>query len=277
MKEELKVLIKTSRPISWIILPSIFVAAFTISGAQWSYMATAQLILLSFPYSLYMYGINDIYDFKSDKMNPRKNSVQGIKLNPKYHQLIKKFSAAAVLLLFISSLFTLNPYNIFAVILGTLITYIYSVPPFRIKNRPPFDSIINGVGYVIVPAILGTSFGGTLLDVPAKFYFIALSAAGIHAFTTILDYTVDKKAGDTTFAIAFGKRTAAVFALSTFIITLIFAGIQTTMINYFLIICIMCSAAAAIKPSEKFALKLAKIIYVSFVITTIVYLYGILV
>ena len=85
-------LIKTSRPIYWLIQPLIFTVCLFYSGADLNYISIIQLILLSFPLSLIIYGINDIYDFESDQINPRKRLVNGIVLKQENHKRIKTVS-----------------------------------------------------------------------------------------------------------------------------------------------------------------------------------------
>ena len=84
------VLLKTSRPIGWIIAPLVFLVGLSYSGADLSFLPILQMLLLSFPYCLFVYGINDVYDYESDKLNPRKKFIEGVKLKPIHHPLIKK-------------------------------------------------------------------------------------------------------------------------------------------------------------------------------------------
>ncbi|RLE42146.1 hypothetical protein DRJ48_04125, partial [Candidatus Woesearchaeota archaeon] len=182
-----------------------------------------------------MYGINDFYEFESDKRNPRKGSVEGAKLNPRRHSYIKHAALICASLIILSSLATLNPTNILGMAIMMFFSYFYSAPPLRLKTKPPLDSFSNGFIYVLGPVLMGFGFGKSILDVPLKGYLIVLGAMGVHAFSTIMDYTADKKAGDRTFAVTFGKRAAALFALTTLLVALIFGNFHTPAIRYFII------------------------------------------
>lgn len=91
---------------------------------------------------------------------------------------------------------------------------------------------------------------------------------GVHAFTSIGDYTVDKKMGEKTFAVAFGKRAAALFTSLVFTLTLLFSGIKTAMFNHYFVLCATLPLIIFIYPSEKMAISFSKLMYVGFIITT---------
>jgi 4-hydroxybenzoate polyprenyltransferase len=95
---------------------------------------------------------------------------------------------------------------------------------------------------------------------------------GIHSFSTVMDYTIDKKVGDKTFAVVFGKRAASVFALVLFISTLMFSKIGRASINYYVAFCSLLFLIALIFPSERLAFLLFKLIFIGFVVTAVIFL-----
>ncbi|MBT4334862.1 UbiA family prenyltransferase [bacterium] len=266
-------LIKTSRPIYWLIQPLIFTVCLFYSGADLNYISIIQLILLSFPLSLIIYGINDIYDFESDQINPRKRLVNGIVLKQENHKRIKTVSYILIAILIISSIITLNIENIISMIVLLFFIYFYSAPPIRFKERPPLDSLANIFIYIIPPAFLGYSFGSSIFDFDYKIYVAALCLAAFFIFSTIMDYTPDKKAGDKTFSVLYGKRIAALVSLIITILVYIFANFNTQLINYYLLLCITLYLIILIKPNEKLASIFFKIIYFCFYIIAFYFLY----
>lgn len=262
------ILIKISRPIGWITAPLVFSIGLFYSGAKLSPLPLLQILLLSFPYCILLYGINDIYDYKSDTLNPRKTSI---KLDPRYHFIVKRASLFVGLLLITSSFLTLNLSNIISIIWLIFFSYYYSAPPLRFKERPPLDSFSNGALFFIVFSI-GWSFGRGVSDIPAKIYFVSGCVMGIHSFSTVMDYTIDKEVGDKTFAVIFGKRAASVFALVLFVSTLIFSKIGRASINYYIAFCSLLFLIASIFPKEKLAFLLFKLIFVGFIITALIFL-----
>ena len=269
--DKLKLLVGVSRPISWIILPLIFVFGMLVSGAKLTFLPLLQIALLSFPYSLIIYGINDVYDYESDKRNQRKNSMWGLILNPNYYSLIMRSSIVSAVAIFLSSLITLNMLNIIVMIIALFLAYAYSAPPLRLKTKPPLDSITNGA-YFIVPFLLGASFGKFPSHLLIKIIWITLSVMGLHAFSTIMDYSADKKAGDVTFAVKFGKRTAAAVFFVVSFCALLFGGFGFFMLNYYLLFCASLALIELLFPSEKLATLFFKLLFVAFFITAILFL-----
>jgi|TARA_Y100000310_G_scaffold329278_1_gene398810 4-hydroxybenzoate polyprenyltransferase len=271
MIEELKLLVKTSRPILWIVLPLLFLGGVFVSGARMTQLVILQLVLLTFPISLLGYGINDIYDYETDKLNKRKGGIEGVKLEKGNNWLVKKTALIMAGLLFLSALLTWNITNIAGMSLLLFFSYFYSAPPLRFKEKPPLDSFSNGIIYLFAPFLLGFSFAGSIIAVPLKVYLMALGVMGFHAFTTIADYTADKEAGQKTFAIVFGKRTAALVAFLILIAT--FFAVSWSLIPIiFMSFCAIIFVISLIYPSEKLVLKLIKIIYLVFIIAAIPYL-----
>ncbi len=272
MNEKLSVLLKTSRPVFWPVLPLVFLAGMKFADAQFSTIAVIQAILLSFPYCLFLYGINDVFDYHSDIINPRKTKQQiyGIVLEKKYRKLVIRLSMffAGIMLAF--SILTLNISNIIAMVTLLIFSYTYSASPLRTKTKPPFDSIWNGIFYFLAPFALGFSFGRPLLELTPKAFLIALAMAGYHALSTIGDYEVDKKAGDKTIAVAFGKRTTAIIAATCFLLAFIF--IQTAIVKYTLLLITLSGFALIINPSIKLAAIFAKLTYLVFLAVSIVYI-----
>ncbi len=270
--KNISILIKTSRPLSWILAPMVFLMGLLASGGELSFLSAIQGFLLAFPYCILLYGINDVYDYKSDMLNPRKNLVEGIILKPKHHQFVKKTSFFVALILILTSLLTFNATNLFGMVLLLFFSYFYSAPPLRFKVKPPLDSFANGILYFFAPFIIGFSFNDALVNIPIKVYLIAICVMGIHSFSTIMDYSVDKKIGDKTFSGMFGKRFASLFAFIAFIFALSFAGINTVMINYYLIFCSILFLIVSIFPSERLASVFFKLIFLGFIVTSIMFL-----
>jgi len=270
---KLKVLIMASRPVGWIIAPLIFLAALTYSGAQLNTLSWIQFILLSFPFCLFVYGINDVYDYKSDRLNGRKYSFHGIKLDKKYHKLVNISSFIVFLLFLISAFLTDNGFNILSVFGLLFFGYYYSAKPFRFKTKALLDSISNGLIFLMV-IFMGYSFGGSIFDIESKFYWLALGVVGIHSFSTIMDYSVDRRVKDYTFAVKFGKRTAASFSLILFLLILFFSGFKSLEILLFLIYCSFVFLVSVVYPNEKFARGLFVSIFFAFLFCVVYFIFN---
>ena len=261
---KLALLIRTSRPPVWVLGPFVFFAFLPTSGDRFAPLPVLQLLLLSFPYCIFLYGINDVYDYESDRANPRRKSQPLRPLEPEDRKVVIEASVFAFLLLVLSSVTTLNRTNMIGMFLLLFFSYFYSAPPIRFKELPPFDSVVNGIIYLLGPALLARSYAGTnILQMPHNVYFLALCVMGVHSFSTVMDYTPDKQAGYRTFAVVFGKRAAAFAALIAFVVPVL-SGSLATYANVYLLFWSSFALLVFIYPSEVLAKVLFYAILLSF-------------
>ena len=89
---KISLLIRTSRPPLWILGPFVFFAFLPIHAERFAPLPVLQLILLSFPFCIFLYGINDAYDYESDRINPRRKRQSLQPLEPKERKFVKQAS-----------------------------------------------------------------------------------------------------------------------------------------------------------------------------------------
>jgi 4-hydroxybenzoate polyprenyltransferase len=165
---------------------------------------------------LVVFGVNDVYDYESDRRNSRKiaNSLEGGILDPTHHSDVLYAAYLSTFFIIFSALVNLRRDNILAVILLLLLGWQYSSPPLRLKEVPVLDSLSNG-GIVFLAWYCGFSFSGlSISKVPSSGIMLSLCTAGIHALGAVVDSESDFAAGQTTIATAFGNKAAAIFAAS---------------------------------------------------------------
>ena len=256
-------LIGVSRPAGWTTFPAFFLMGAVSSGsATITPLFILEVLLLSFPFCIAGYGLNDIYDYESDRLNPRKGLIEGIKLDPEYHSFVKNVSFIVISLLLLTSFLTLNIINILGMVLLGFFGYFYSAPPLRFKEKPPLDSFVNGIGYFFVPFLIGFSFSSSISFNTEKdvlligVCLITVFVMGFHSYSTIVDYSIDKKVGDKTFATVFSKRGASFFALLASILALFFANssiLFKPVTYYYFGFCSLLFFITFVFPSEKMA------------------------
>ncbi|MDD5178263.1 MAG: UbiA family prenyltransferase [Candidatus Nanoarchaeia archaeon] len=268
---DFKLLIKTSRPASWVLPPLIFLMGIIYSGATVNIISVIQIVLLSFPLCLLVYGINDVYDYESDQLNPRKKLIEGIKLEKKDHSFVKKASLIVIILLIVISLLTLNGTNILFTFILVFLSYFYSAPPLRLKEKPPLDSISNGL-IVLLVFMLGFSYNKTFFDITKQVCFCALCVSAVHAFSTISDIIPDKQAKNKTFAIVFGEKPTIIFSLIIFILAFIFSGIETIAIRYYFLFCAVLLVINLIFSSRKLSILLFRLMFIGAIVTAFLYI-----
>ena len=254
----LLILFKASRPPLWPALPLVFCMGLAYGehgllhpDFRFTFLMFLQMATLSFPLCLFTFGLNDIHDHASDRINPRKTGVEGTPLDVSLHKLVRNAAFAAGGLFFCVSLATLDPANIFYAVSILALSFAYSTPPWRLKTRPPLDVVAAGIIGFLAPFALGFSFVDNAWALSLQAYYFCLCIMGFHAFSTIMDYETDRAVGDGTFAAAYGKRAAALFAAAIFL-----PGpfmVREVYVKLFLGACAALALAVATVPSEKLA------------------------
>ena len=73
----LLLLLQVSRPILWPVLPLVYYLGLNAARAPLSRVAIVQLAMLTLPMNLLGCGLNDIYDYDSDRRSTRRKSIWG--------------------------------------------------------------------------------------------------------------------------------------------------------------------------------------------------------
>ena len=227
-------LLKTSRPRFWIysIGPYLLGIAAAMRPHHYQVWSAVPVIVFflffTFPANIFTYGVNDIFDYETDRLNPKKVEYESLVMPSERAGLWKIIALVCVPVLVYSCI--AFPIAVTASVAFFFVCAAsYSVPPIRAKARPVLDSIVSGLHYVS-PGIVGYILGISLSGMPfshASFGLCLASgflwSAAMHAFSAVPDVEADKKAGLATIATILGeKRTVLLctllYALSTIIL-----------------------------------------------------------
>lgn len=267
-------LLQVSRPILWPVLPLVYYLGLHAAHADRSAAALVQLLSLTYPMNLIGCGLNDIYDFDSDRRSERRRKIWGATVGPADRTLILRSCLAMVPLMVGAALYTQNPLNIAATLMLLVAAWAYSVPPLRLKEHPPLDSLSNGLGFFLLPFVMGYSLGADLQRMPLKYYLLALAVCGIHALATAADDEADRAAGHRTFAVALGRRAASAFALAAFSIALAWGDYHSVAVRLFLLTGTAAALAATLHPRDRTISAACVAIFVGFLVAAIWHLAG---
>jgi len=202
-------LIAPSRPRFWLYLagPAIVGAIYgSDTIVEWIELKIILLILyFLIPANFLLYGINDIYDAKIDKLNPKKkikeNQYEGDFILP-----------VAIVLSFIIGLILMSvlPQKIIPWMSGFLfLSLAYSAPPFRFKTKPGIDSISN-ILYIFPGIITYIAVSGESPPI-AAIVGGGLWAMAMHTFSAIPDISPDRKGGIETLATVLGEKKTTIY------------------------------------------------------------------
>lgn len=205
-------LVRTSRPLGWIAALTLFRIGMAYGAVDDTPVTIGLSLALTFPYCLYLFGLNDLIDEASDQKNPRKgNWIHGAS-EPLRRAWLARFSpwvGGAIVALFVPML-PLGPALILAGIL--LVSWAYSSPPIRLKEVPIVDGFVTASIMIGILAV-GYLSGGTDVPIPIEAFAVAPTLAGLHIFASVVDADSDREAGHKTLAVRVGPRVAGMVAL----------------------------------------------------------------
>lgn len=160
---------------------------------------------------------NDYYDRFTDKHSRRKKHLPlliGLVKPESVHLLsIALFVLAFLTSLLVSYLFAL------LISLCILLSFVYSKPPLRFKERPGLDLLTNIIGSGVLCSFSGWIVVGSFYDFPFFWVLLPIFGVGaIYAPTTIIDYESDVREEVKTIATYFGKKKTYYFGLACVIL-----------------------------------------------------------
>lgn len=221
----LKKLFWVSRPISWPNTAYPFAVAYLVLGGQVDIVFILGTVFFLFPYNLMMYGVNDVFDYESDILNPRKGGVEGMKEERVFHPTIIR----AVVL-------TSLPFIVYFLSIGSpdsritfagLIFFVlaYSLKYMRFKEVPVLDSITSSIHFVgpMVFAMSLLGFPGVAWPAVAAFFLWGMAS---HAFGAVQDVIPDRKGGLHSIATVIGARATVRVAVALYILSALSIGLS---------------------------------------------------
>lgn len=188
-------LFMTSRPISWVNTAFPFASAYLLTTGVIDWLWIVGTIFFLIPYNLAMYGINDVFDYESDLLNPRKGGAEGALVERSRHRgiLIACLVATVpfLVVLGISGSWEAN----LVLLVSMLAVLAYSAPKLRFKERPFVDSLTSSTHFVS-PAVYGMVLAGAQFNAPLLALLLAFFLWGMasHAFGAVQDIVPDRAA-----------------------------------------------------------------------------------
>lgn len=204
-----------SRPLSWVNTALPFAAAYVFTTREIDVRLLVGSLFFLVPYNLLMYGVNDVFDYESDKRNPRKGGAEGALLDEGLHRLTL-LSAALVPVPFVIWLLFVGSWAAAAVLLVMLFAVIaYSAPGLRFKERPVLDSATSSTHFV-GPAVYGFVLAGADLGLTHVLILVAFFLWGMasQAFGAVQDVQADRAGGLGSIATVFGAARTVRLALA---------------------------------------------------------------
>ena len=217
-------IVKASRPVSWINTAYPFAAGYLMVERHVDALLIVGTLFFLIPYNLLMYGVNDVFDYESDLLNPRKGGIEGdvVRDRSRARKVHRGILAASAL--------TVAPMMAWLALHGSMASFVslslvvfavvaYSVPVLRFKERPFLDSFTSAVHFAgpLVYALVLTGAGLTARGIwPIWVAFLAWGMAS-HAFGAVQDVRADREGGIASVGTVMGARVTTWFALAMYV------------------------------------------------------------
>ena len=214
----LRMLLVSSRPLSWVNTAYPFAAAYLITTGRIDLTWVLGTLYFLIPYNLAMYGINDVFDYESDLHNPRKGGVEGAVLDRGFHR-ITLWAALATNVPFLIALVLLgSPLSWLVLAISVFAVIAYSAPGLRFKERPFLDSITSSTHFVS-PAVYGLVLAGAVFTpglwaVLGAFFLWGMAS---QAFGAVQDVVPDREGGISSIATVLGAKTVVRIAAAAYL------------------------------------------------------------
>lgn len=205
--------LKISRPGLWFPTIWIYLVPFSWNSEFWkSPIFWLGLLFVTFPLNYLVYGLNDYNDRRADRLNQRKgNYLFGARATDAQLQWVplKVLMFNLPFMVYFSWLRG----GTMILLLGfmVLVNIVYNFKPFRIKERPPFEILIQS-GYVAT-ALFSVHLN-QLAPLPWQtIVYLILFAFQAHIAGEIMDIEPDRLAGKKTTATWLGRRNSKLLML----------------------------------------------------------------
>ena len=202
-----RALLRASRPRFWVYLAGPFVvgllAAARAPGDLLSWRAVCFGAFFLFPANLFVYGVNDAYDFETDARNAKKQGYEA-RLERQAQRGMLGLALGLALPFLALALAVAPPRAVALLGLFFLLSHQYSAPPIRAKSRPLLDSLFNGL--YACPAFFAYALLGGRGLAPAPVLAAWCWTMAMHAYSAVPDIQADAEAGVSTIATALGLR-----------------------------------------------------------------------
>jgi len=217
---KIKRLLNISRPRFWIYVLGTFLVGFIAAGdprllnLETLTILAALFIFFTFPANLLIYGVNDIYDYETDKHNPKKIEYEEL-VGPKDQARLIKIIGFIILPFFILFFF-LDIYTTITLGIFLFTSVYYSATPIRGKSRPPLDIVFSSIIY-ISPVVIGFFAAGNMNISWLGIIGGLLWASAMQTYSAVPDIEADRKGHVKTLATTLGQKRALWFCFLAYL------------------------------------------------------------
>lgn len=212
-----KFLLNVSRPRFWLYVLGPYLVGLAAGAVKADDFFRWDILLFGlyflFPANLLIYGINDVFDFETDRLNPKKTEYE-LLVRPESHRPLLRW-IALLNIPFIVAAYFLAPKALPSLAGFIFFSVFYSAPPIRAKAIPIVDSAFN-ILYVFPAAFAFQLLTGSFPPI-ALFIAAGLWTMAMHAYSAIPDINADREARVSTVATLLGRNGTLAFCLISYL------------------------------------------------------------
>jgi len=211
---KLQRIIAISRPRFWVYEFGTFAFGALAAFTMFQELLNPLIIIFAFyfliPANILIYGINDIFDYETDKLNPKKVEYEEL-LEPKDQKKVWKWILYTNIPFLIIALFLPKP-AMLSFIAFIFFASFYSAKPIRAKARPFLDALFSACHYIATGVFGYYLLGGESFPTLG---FVAgiLWAVAMHAYSAVPDIKADEDAKLQTIATVLGEKGTLILCL----------------------------------------------------------------
>ncbi len=205
--------LKISRPGLWFPTIWIYMVPFSFDSNFWEKpVFWLGFLFVTFPLNYLVYGLNDYNDLQADAINERKgNFLFGAKSTKEQLASVPK-KIVFIVLPFIVVFTIFSGFKMLLLLVFMIaINIIYNFEPFRIKEKPPFEIIIQ-IGYVFT-ALFSILLNDLSMISWQTIIYLCLFAFQAHIAGEIMDIEPDIAAKKKTTATLIGRKNSKLLML----------------------------------------------------------------
>lgn len=203
----MKHLFSLSRPRFWLYTLGPFalgcLAAAPVVSTWNFWLIGLGALYFTFPANLLIYGVNDIFDYQTDKLNQKKQTYEKL-VQPKEHRALIQAIILSNLPFLLAACIFVRPLAQGCLAAFLFFGIFYSAPAIRAKTKPFLDASFN-ILYACAGFTAYALLGGSNYD-PSIIIAALCWCAAMHAFSAVPDISADTKAGLKTIATVLGVR-----------------------------------------------------------------------
>ncbi len=202
----IKKLFWISRPVSWVNTAFPFAVTYLVASGRIDAMWMVGTLFFLIPYNLFMYGINDVFDYESDIRNPRKGGIEGMREQRSFHPTIVRAATITTVPPALYLLWQGTATSNITLLVLLFLVLAYSAAHLRFKEIPFVDSATSSAHFVgpMVYALTLTTFPAHIWLLVGGFFCWGMAS---HALGAVQDVIPDRKAKIASIATVLGART----------------------------------------------------------------------